>query len=82
MKNFNIMGVHSKIWFLGGREVTKIKYIGDCLKRGTWTVWRFKRGLGEKERGGTFDGGLIHQFTLCKLGKQKCFCKPNKGKFY
>ena len=25
--------------------------------RGTWTVYRFKRWLGEKETGGVFDGG-------------------------
>ena len=35
MKNFNIMGVHWKIQFLGG--VTKIKYTGgNYLKRGAW----------------------------------------------
>ena len=28
----------------------KNQYIGgDCLKEGRWTVFRFKRGLGEKE---------------------------------
>ena len=31
---------------------------GNCLKRGAWTVCRFKGGgLGKKERGGVFDGG-------------------------
>ena len=33
---------------------------GDCLKRGrAWTVYRFKKGLGKKEEGGVFEGGLI-----------------------
>ena len=47
MKNFNI-GVHWKIWFLGeGGGLTKKQCIGgNCLKRGAWTVCRFK-GLGE-----------------------------------
>ena len=36
MKDFNVLGVHWKIWFLGG-EFTKNQYIGggeNCLKRG------------------------------------------------
>ena len=32
MKNFNIFGVHRKIWVLGG--VTKTIYKGDSLKVG------------------------------------------------
>ena len=27
---------------------TNIKGVGNCLKRGAWTVCRFKEGLGEK----------------------------------
>ena len=54
IKNFNIMGVHWKIQFLeGGARKSNIG--GNCLKMGAWTVWRFKRGLGEKE-GGVFKG--------------------------
>ena len=40
---------------------------GDCLKKGAWTVCKFKRGFGKKDRvvflreGG---GGLIPQCTL------------------
>ena len=43
--------------FKGG--LTKNQYIEeDCLKGGTWTVCRFKRGgLGKKEGGGVFKGG-------------------------
>ena len=49
MKNVNNMGVHWKIWFLGG--CMKNQYIGgvNCLKREAWIVCRFKRGLGKKE---------------------------------
>ena len=53
------MGVHWKIWFLGG--CMKI----FCLKRGAWIVCRFKKGLGKKE-GVMFWGGegLRPQCTL------------------
>ena len=45
MENFNVLGVHEKIWVLGGREVTKNQYIrGSCLKRRAWTICRFKGG--------------------------------------
>ena len=30
---------------------------GDCLKRGAWTVCRFKGGLGKKDGGSVFEGG-------------------------
>ena len=34
-------------------ESTKKQYIGgNWLKRGTWTISRFKREVGEKEKGG------------------------------
>ena len=42
----------------GGEKKTPI-YRGNCLKRGTWTVCRFKRGLGEKGL-----GGVIPRYTL------------------
>ena len=29
---------------------------GDCLKKGAWTVCKFKRGLGKKEGAGVFEG--------------------------
>ena len=49
MKNYNIMGVHWKIWFLVG--FTKNQYIaGNLLERGAWTVCRFKGGLEKKRR--------------------------------
>ena len=47
---------------VGGLQ--KTIYRGDCLKRGAWTVCRFKRGLGKKEGSGIFFGGLIPQSIL------------------
>ena len=55
------MGVHLKIWFLewGGGGGHKKQINGeDCLKRGTSRVCWFKRGLGEKEVGGVYNGGV------------------------
>ena len=72
MNNFNILGVHWKIWLLrgeGGLRKTNIEG-GDCLKRGAWTVCWFKRGrFGKEEGGGVFEGGgLRTQCTLsCKI---------------
>ena len=59
MKNFNVLGVHWKIWLLrggGGSRRTNIEG-GDCLKRGAWAVCWFKGGLGKKEEGGVFEEG-------------------------
>ena len=33
-------------------------YRGDYIRRGAWTGCRFKRGLGEKESGGVFEGNV------------------------
>ena len=43
MENFNIIGVHEKIQFLGGG--------GGVHKKPGGTVSRFKRGLGKNEGG-------------------------------
>ena len=56
MKNFNILGFHWKIWFLGGEFMKKQYRRGDCLKRGALTVCRFKGGLGKKDGEGVFEG--------------------------
>ena len=42
---------------MGGSQ--KTVYDRDCLKGrpGTWTVCRFKSGLGKKEKGGVFEDG-------------------------
>ena len=50
------MGVHWKIWLLGGR-VQKTNRKGGYLKRGPWTVCQFKGGPGKKEGVGVFEGG-------------------------
>ena len=68
------MGVHWKIRLLrvgGGSRKTNIDG-GDCLKRGgAWAVCWFKeRGLGKKEEGGVFKGGLKPQ---CLYKKQTYF---------
>ena len=59
MENFIIMRVQRKIRFLG--RFTKNQYIGGggggFSKKGAWTTWKFKRGLGKKERGGVFEQG-------------------------
>ena len=59
MKNFNVFGVHGKIRFLRGEVHKKPTFRGGYLKRGAWTVCRFK-GRGEawqKREGGVFEGG-------------------------
>ena len=49
IENFNTMGDHWKIWSLGRQSQKKI-YVGrNCLKRGAWTVCRFKSGIGKQE---------------------------------
>ena len=49
MKNFNILGVHWKIWFLRGSWKANIE--GGLPKKGAWTVCRFKGGGAWEERG-------------------------------
>ena len=61
VKNLNIMGVHSKIRFLGEGGHEKPIYRRELLKRRAGTVFRFKGELGKKEGGGW---GLIPQCTL------------------
>ena len=34
-------------------------YMGGCLKRGAWAVFRFKGGLGKKEKVVVFEGGEV-----------------------
>ena len=58
MKNFNILGVHLKIWLLGGGFIKKQYRVGDCLKMGGLGQFANLRvGLGKKEGGGCFWGG-------------------------
>ena len=49
MKNFNIMGIHRKIQFLGGKKGGGVHgkpiYWGELPKKGgVWTVCRFNEG--------------------------------------
>ena len=64
MKNFNILGVHWKIQFLGGRSYEKPIQMGDCLKGwfGQFADLRVG-GLGKKRSGVFEGGGLIPQCT-------------------
>ena len=59
MKNFNIVGVHLKIRFLGSVHEKPIQGELPKIGEGAWAVCRFKRGrgVGKKERGGAFEGG-------------------------
>ena len=59
MKNFNILGVHWKVWLLGGSQKTNIE--GRLPKKGGLDSLLIQGGLGKKERGGVFEGGLIPQ---------------------
>ena len=48
MENFNNLGVHRKIWVLGGVHEKPI-YRGGLLKKGAWTINTFKGGgVGKK----------------------------------
>ena len=69
MKNFNILGVHWKIRFLGGGGLLKTNIEGGrvCLKRGGG-VGQFAYlggGVGWQERGGGVSEGGDTQCTLC-----------------
>ena len=58
MKNFNFGGIHSKIWLLRGcSQKTNIE-AGLPRKTGFDSLSIWGRGLGKKEDGGVFDGGL------------------------
>ena len=61
--------------FKGGYKKT-ISW-GDSLKRGAWTVWRFKGGIGKKEgdvvfKGGGGGGGETPMYTMVMM----CSCFP------
>ena len=68
IKNFNIIGVHWKIWFFffGGGVMKKPIPKMDCLRRGAGTVCRFKSAPGKKEKSGVFEEWLTLQCTLWK----------------
>ena len=41
----------------GGGSPKNQYIVGNHLKRGAWTVWRFKGGFAKKEEGGVFEQG-------------------------
>ena len=51
-KNFNICTFIEKSDFQRGDFLKKPIKRRDCVKRGTWTVCRFKGGLSRKRGGG------------------------------
>ena len=65
MKNFNILGVHWKIWFLRGSWKANIE--GGLPKKGAWTVCRFKGGAWEERGDGvnTQSSWIIRTISGC-----------------
>ena len=78
MKNFNILGIHWKIWLSDGGVHKKSIKRKDCLKREAWTVYRFKEegGLSVKRGWCFLKGGLICWCTLWFLAKLKRKGRP------
>ena len=65
MKSFNIMGVHWKIWFLGG--FTKNQYIGGIALKGELGQFADLRGAWQKRGGWCFWGEVdipMHNIKL------------------
>ena len=58
MKNYNILGVHWTIRVLGGGDSGKTDKEGELPKSGGLDSFQIKGGLGKKERGGVFEGGI------------------------
>ena len=89
MKNFNIFGVHWKIWFLGegSRKISIGGGGGACLKGGAWTVCQFIGGLGKKGAG-VFKGGwypnthyVLQRAFTSRLEADKIHVKTPKDNF-
>ena len=58
MKNFNIWAFTEKSDFQRGDFTEKTIKRRDCLKRGAWAVWKFKKGGLVKKEGVVFlEGG-------------------------
>ena len=78
MKNCNIFGVHWKVQFLEGAHEKPIQR-KDCLKRGAWTVCRFKAGLGKKEESGVFKGGWRVDTSMHNVLKNNLLYKSQES---
>ena len=71
MKNFNIYIYIFFFWGGGGEVHGKLIYRGDFLKRGDWTVCRFKGGLGKRKEAVFLKGGRwvdTPTQTMCVYG--------------
>ena len=81
MKNFNILGIHWRVWLLWG-EFTKNWYReGNCLKRGAgkerveWCFWRERGGGGLRPRCTLWN--RTHPFTFSLFLMWLCtYCYP------
>ena len=61
------LGVHWKIRLLGRGEFTKKQIEGGILWKGGLNSLQIRRGgVGKKDGGGVFEGGLVPQYTLWK----------------
>ena len=82
MKNFNILGVRSKIQLLGVGFTKNQNRRKNFLKRRPWTVGQFKGGQARKSRAVFLRGrGLISQSTLFFFQPKICpFPLPHKEK--
>ena len=69
MKNFDIFGVPWKIWLLGGWGSQKTYIEGGFPKKGggggLGQFADLRGGLGKKDRGSVYEGGLIPWCTIC-----------------
>ena len=58
IKNYNILGVHWRIWVLGGWFLKNQFRRRGCLKREAWTVWGFKGRAWQERRRWCFWGEI------------------------
>ena len=64
-KKINMIGVHWKMQFSGGRESRKKQAIAMLPKWGKYRQFADLRGSWWKREGGVFEGGLMLWCTLC-----------------
>ena len=88
MKNFNIWAFTGKSDFERGGIYKKPIKRRDCLKRGAWTVWRFRRGVAGRGlvkeegmvlfKGGGLDTPMHTMFLDQTEGERKAFLGASK----
>ena len=80
---------HEKLWYFGcspknptfrGGGVSRKNWYkeGDCIKRGLGQFADLRRGLGKKDGGGVFEGGLMPRSTLWCIYVLLLFCVQPK----